>query len=129
METAGSYAKNKGNITVVCDNKTIVKIGKDNNGCSSSIFTVPKNKHAHIVKLSTSCFSDKNNELSVRIDLKIRKYNSVFISTQICNYNDYRIYPIPIMVPEKSDIKLTVINCNSKKVVATGSYELILRNI
>lgn len=33
------------------------------------------------------------------------------------------------MVPEKSDIKLTVIDCNSKKAVATGSYELILRNI
>lgn len=129
INTAGSYNKNKGNITVICDNKIVSKLTTGKNSCGSSIYTVPKNQNAHIILVGTSSCCDKDKILNLKIELKIRKYGSVFITKQIFNANDYRIFPIPILAEAKSDIKLSITYCNQGKVLVAANYDLVLRNI
>lgn len=128
--TSGSYGSNLGNITIKHGSLTVGYIEQFNSQTTSTIFTVPSNKVALIIKGYFS--ADK----PARADFRIAPFDAtlgrlVTTSGLALHLSDnpfvYEIR-VPFLVPPKTDLKIRANTKTGSSSVSAG-YEIILIDI
>jgi len=108
LSTAETGSTNSGNITVTVDSTTAAYIPAGYAQTLQAIYTVPAGKTGFIID-SIAGVSEKEKEALLSIRVKYfgsNVFRTVQFHTFQTNFNQI-MYPAPIKVTEKSDIKLT----------------------
>lgn len=104
--TTGSNETNVGNITASVGGDDVAQISADNGQTLMSVYTVPANKVAYLIKFQASI--SKNQEATIQLRTKGHNDNGVWqvkgqfgTFASVVGYN----YAVPLMIPAKTDIE------------------------
>lgn len=129
VETAGSSGGLEGTITASVGGNELARIDPDfDNQTLQAAYTVPAGKTAYLIRMQTTSTKD-NKAAMVGLFTRSSNADSVFTVKQLIEIYRNNVvvdFPVPIEIPEKTDIELRGKNLNSGNVSIGGTFDLIL---
>jgi len=127
VETAGSTGGAEGTITATIGGNEIARIDPNyDNQSLQANYTIPADKVGLLKRIQAT--STKDNKAAM-VGLFTKEPGSVFKVKQLIEvYRNSVVvdFPIPLLIPEKTDIELQGKNLNSGNVSIGGTFDLIL---
>lgn len=127
VETAGSTGGAEGTITASIGGNEMGRIDPEyDNQSLQANYTVPAGKVGLLTRMQAT--STKDNKAAM-VGLFVKEPGSVFKVKQLIEIYRNNVvvdFPVPLVIPEKSDIELRGKNLNTGNVSVGGTFDLIL---
>lgn len=130
VETAGSGGGGAGTITATIGGNEMARIEPDyDNQSLQANYTIPAGKIGLLKRMQAT--STKDNKAAM-VGLFTKEPNSVFKVKQLIEVYRNNVvvdFPIPLVIPEKTDIELKGKNLNSGNISVGGTFDLLLLDV